>query len=62
MWARLRSFVAAFTRREQFEDTLSDELRFHVDAYAADLVGQGMSLRQAYRQARVHFCAYSGRS
>ena len=36
MWPRLRSFVTAFTRCEQFEDTLSDELRFHVDVYAAD--------------------------
>ena len=55
MWTRLRSFLTALTRREQFEDTLSEELRFHLNAYADDLIGQGLSRKEAYRQARVHF-------
>ena len=33
MWARLRSFLHALTRPQRFEDTLSEELRFHLDAY-----------------------------
>ena len=55
MLVRLRSFVRALTRRQRFEDTLSEELRFHLDAYADDLVKNGMSRTDAYRQARVHF-------
>ena len=52
---RLRSFVTALTRREQFEDTLSEELRFHLDACADDLIEKGLSRKEAYRQARVQF-------
>ena len=55
MWARLRSFLRALTRRQRFEDTLSEELRFHLDAYADDLIEKGLSRRDAYRQARVQF-------
>ena len=55
MWARLRSFVTALARREQFEDGLSDEVRFHLDAYAADLIAKGVSRREAHRQARLQF-------
>ena len=53
--ARLRSLFRALTRRQRFEDTLSEELRFHLDAYADDLIEKGLSRRDAYRQARVHF-------
>ena len=55
MWARLRSFVVAVVRRGRFEDTLSEELRFHLEAYADDLITKGHSREEAYRQARVHF-------
>ena len=55
MWARLRSFVVAVVRRGRFEDTLSEELRFHLEAYADDLIAKGLSREEAYRQARVHF-------
>ena len=55
MWARLRSFIGALTRREQFEDTLREELGFHLDAYAGDLIEKGMARGEAHRQARVHF-------
>ncbi len=34
---------------------MSDELRFHVDAYAADLRRQGLSPAEASRQARAAF-------
>ena len=55
MFGRLRSLVTALIRREQFEETLSEELRFHLDVYAADLIEKGVSRKEAYRQARVHF-------
>ena len=34
MFSRLRSFLTAWTRRERFEDSLDEEVRFHLDAYA----------------------------
>ena len=37
MFSRLRSFLVAWTRRERFEDSLDEEVRFHLDAYAEDL-------------------------
>ena len=38
MFSRLRSFLTAWTRRERFEDSLDEEVRFHLDAYAEDLI------------------------
>jgi len=48
-----RSAVAAAVRRRRFEDDMSEELRFHVDAYAEDLVARGFSRAEAQRRARV---------
>jgi predicted permease len=42
-------------RRRRFEDQLSEELRFHIDAYTADLIRSGMSADEASRRARVEF-------
>jgi hypothetical protein len=39
--SRLRKFVAAAFGR--FEDQMADEMRFHMDAYAADLERQVLS-------------------
>ena len=55
MFARLWSFITNLTGRQRFEDTLSEELHFHVDAYAHDLMQTGLSRQAAYRRARVHF-------
>ena len=41
MFSRLRSFLTAWTRRERFEDSLDEEVRFHLDAYAEDLFHSG---------------------
>ena len=55
MFSRLRSFLTAWTRRERFEDSLDEEVRFHLDAYAEDLVRSGVPGREAVRQARIRF-------
>ena len=55
MLARLRSFLTAWTRRERFEDTLDDELRFHLEACTEELVRAGVPRREAARRARVQF-------
>ena len=31
MFSRLRSFLTAWTRRDPFEDTLDEEVRFHLE-------------------------------
>ena len=53
MFARLRSFANGFFRRNRFERAMSDELRFHVEAFADDLVQSGMSRDEAVRRARL---------
>ena len=45
MFSRLRSFLTTWTRRERFEDSLDEEVRFHLDAYAEDLVHSGVPRR-----------------
>jgi len=55
MFARLRSLSAALLRRRHFEDALRDEMQFHIDAYADDLVSQGVSRVEAERRARMEF-------
>ena len=60
MFSRLRSFLAAWTRREHFEGSLDEEVRFHLDAYAEDLVRSGVPRREAMRRARVHFGSVEG--
>ncbi len=60
MFSRLRSFLTAWTRRERFEGSLDEEVRFHLDACAEDLVRSGVPRREAVRRARVHFGRVEG--
>ena len=60
MFSRLHSFLIAWTRRERFEDSLDEEVRFHLDAYAQDLVRSGVPGREAVRRARIHFGSVEG--
>jgi predicted permease len=53
--ARLRFMWLTLTRRARFESELETELRFHMDAYAADLVRAGVSPDEARRRARAEF-------
>jgi predicted permease len=49
-----------FRRRKQFETDMDAELRFHIEAYAADLVRGGISPQEAERRARVEFGSMDG--
>ena len=60
MLSRLRSFLTAWIRRERFEDSLDEEMRFHLDAYTEDLVRSGVPKREALRHARIHFGSVEG--
>ena len=51
----LRSALGVLLRRQRFEDGVSDELRFHIDAYAEDLVRSGVAPEDARRRARLEF-------
>src|SRR5580692_2371785 len=52
MIQRLRSLFPVLTRRRDFEQGMSEELRFHIEQYTDDLVRSGMSREQAAREIR----------
>jgi predicted permease len=52
MFKRLRSLFRVLTRRRDFEDGMSEELRFHIEQYTDDLVRSGMSREKAARVIR----------
>ena len=55
MFPRLRSFLTTLAQRQRFEDSLDEEMRFHLDAQTEDLVRTGMPPTEAARCARVQF-------
>src|ERR1700733_4995484 len=55
MFKRLRSLFRVLARRREFEDGMTEELRFHVEQYTDDLVRSGMSPEKAARHARMEF-------
>ncbi len=55
MYHRIRSLLQALTSRREFEDDMAEELRFHIEHYAEDLVGSGVQPDEAYRRARMEF-------
>jgi len=52
MFKRLRSLFRVLTRRRDFEDRMSEELRFHVEQYTDELVRSGVTPEKATRQAQ----------
>src|SRR5689334_7257189 len=55
MLAKLRSYARTLRRRDAFEDSMDEEMRFHVESRAADLVRRGLSPAEAARRARLEF-------
>ena len=55
LWSRLRSWSGAILRRSRRESAMDTELRFHLDAYAEDLVRRGVPRGAAMRRARLDF-------
>src|SRR5437870_9389740 len=53
--AQVRSVVAGLLRRNRVENSMSDEVRFHLEAYTRDLIRSGLSPADAERRARVEF-------
>ena len=52
---RFRSWLRATFQRRVVEREMDDELRFHVETYAEDLMRGGMERGEAERQARLEF-------
>src|SRR4051812_12264721 len=53
MFAQVRSWWRAATRRRGFEGSMSAELGFHIDRYTEDLMRAGATHEEAYRRARM---------
>ncbi|MEJ2079940.1 MAG: ABC transporter permease, partial [Acidobacteriota bacterium] len=55
MFSRLRSWLRAVLGRNRLESEMDLEMRFHVEAYEADLVRCGIAPDEARRRARMEF-------
>jgi hypothetical protein len=53
--AQLRSFATNLWRRRGFESSMTDEMRFHMNADTEDLVRRGPPQEEAERRARIQF-------
>jgi predicted permease len=54
-WSRFRSWSKTTLRRSRMESEMDAELRFHIEAFAEDLMRGGMSRPEALRRARIEF-------
>ncbi|HUB83508.1 MAG TPA: ABC transporter permease [Bryobacteraceae bacterium] len=55
MLRRLRSLSRAIKSRSDFEQGMTEELRFHIEQYTDELVRSGVPRQEAVRRARVEF-------
>ncbi len=54
-WSRIRSWLRATLGHSRMEGEMDRELRFHVEAYAEDLMRGGVQRGEAMRRARLEF-------
>jgi putative ABC transport system permease protein len=55
IWSRISSLCRAILRRSKMENEMDAELRFHIEAFANDLVRGGVPREEAMRRARLEF-------
>lgn len=55
LWSRVRSWMRVVARRSRLEREMDAELRFHIEAFAEDLVRAGVPREEAQRRARIEF-------
>jgi len=58
--SRIRSSLRAILGRSQMETDMDAELRFHMEAFAEDLVRRGVRREEARRRARMEFGGVEG--
>ena len=55
LWTRFRSWTTATLRPSRMERQMEEEMHFHIEARAADLMKRGLTHQEALRQARLEF-------
>src|SRR5207237_3544777 len=55
IWSKVRSWLRAMMRRSRMESEMDAELRFHIEAFAEDLVRRGVLRNEAMRRGRIEF-------
>jgi predicted permease len=55
---QIRSLFRVLKSRRDFERGMSEELRFHLDRYTADLIAAGVPPPEAARRARIEFGSF----
>jgi len=55
LWKHIQSWLRATLRRSRVEREMQAELRFHIEAFAEDLVRRGVPREEALRRARIEF-------
>ncbi len=55
MWKRVRSVYRVLTSQRDFEEGMTEELRFHIEQYTDELVRSGVTPEEAARRARMEF-------
>src|SRR5213080_3069678 len=55
MRSRVRSWLRSMLRRARMESEMDAELRFHIEAFAEDLVRNGVPREEGLRRARIEF-------
>src|SRR5215472_6191304 len=55
LWKQIQSWLRATLRRSRMEREMDAELRFHIEAFAEDLLRAGVPRQEPLRQARVEF-------
>jgi predicted permease len=54
-WSRLKSWIRSVSRGKRLDTDMEAEIRFHLEARAADLGREGLGPNEAMRQARLEF-------
>jgi macrolide transport system ATP-binding/permease protein len=55
LWSHLKSWLRSILLRSRAEREMDAELRFHLEAYAEDLIRSGVPGDEALRRARIEF-------
>ena len=55
LFPHLKSILSGLFHRSRTESSMAEEMRFHIEAYAAGLVRSGVPLEEARRRARMEF-------
>jgi hypothetical protein len=55
MFAKLHSLFGALFKRKMLESRMDQEMEFHLESFAQDLVRSGVPIKEAQRRARLEF-------